>query len=143
MKLAEGSEDLVNPVFNNVSVISTAGLTEGDESAIRFVGQPYYNKGITENYPYVFYINTSGESKKLSQTGSIKGLRAYYLLPSTNNDGNVKAYFNDIASSIDEILGEGIDGVKAIYDLSGRKIDEDAPLVPGIYIINGKKVMVK
>ena len=32
---------------------------------------------------------------------------------------------------------------QGIYDLSGRKIDNDADLKSGIYIINGKKVMVR
>ena len=141
VKLPEGSSDIINPTFNNVKVVSTQGEIVGDEGAIRFVGQPYWNKGITENYPYVFYITTSGESKRLSQTGNIKGLRAYYLLPSTSE--GVKAYFNDIASSVDELPLDGIESAKTIYDLSGRKIEQDQPLMPGIYIVNGKKVLVK
>ncbi len=137
----DGSENIVNPEFKNVTVVNTEGETVGNDDVIRFVGQVYYNKGITDNYPYVFYITTSGESKRLKQTGSIKGLRAYYLLPSTSE--GVKAYFNDVASSVDELPVEGMDGIKTIYDLSGRKINQDSPLMPGIYIVNGKKVMIK
>ena len=51
------------------------------------------------------------------------------------------------ATSVDEVKGEStIDAsqngkVKAIYDLSGRKLSEIS--APGIYIVDGKKVLVK
>ena len=43
------------------------------------------------------------------------------------------------ATSIEEVEVEN--AVKAIYDLTGRKVNEIA--APGIYIVNGKKVLVK
>ena len=44
----------------------------------------------------------------------------------------------DIESAIDEVKGD--DGVKVIYDLQGRKVEKP---VRGIYIINGKKLLLK
>ena len=144
VKLADdATESIVNPVFANVNIVETEGVTVGDDDTkVKFVGQPYFNKSINQQYPYVHYITTSGTSKRLSATGNIKGLRAYYLVPESSN-GEVKAYFNDIASSIDEIATETINGNEAVFDLSGRRIDKSTTLMPGIYIINGKKVMVK
>jgi hypothetical protein len=43
-------------------------------------------------------------------------------------------------TGINEVKGEN-DEVKAIYDLTGRRINEIAG--PGIYIVGGKKVFVK
>ena len=43
-------------------------------------------------------------------------------------------------TGIDEVKGEN-GKVKAIYDLTGRRID--AITAPGIYIVNGKKTLVK
>ena len=43
-------------------------------------------------------------------------------------------------TAIEEVKGENVK-VKAIYDLTGRRID--AITAPGIYIVNGKKVFVK
>ena len=43
-------------------------------------------------------------------------------------------------TAIDEVKGEN-GKVKAIYDLTGRRID--AITAPGIYIVNGKKTIVK
>ena len=52
----------------------------------------------------------------------------------------------DVETGIDEVKGEnGTNGrrksnVKAIYDLQGRKVETPSK---GIYIIDGKKVLVK
>ena len=43
-------------------------------------------------------------------------------------------------TAIDEVKGENGEA-KAIYDLTGRRVD--AITVPGIYIVDGKKVLVK
>ena len=43
-------------------------------------------------------------------------------------------------TGIDEVKGENVK-VKAIYDLTGRRIDSIT--APGIYIVNGKKTLVK
>ena len=45
----------------------------------------------------------------------------------------------DVETAIDEVKGE--DGnVKVIYDLQGRKVEQP---VKGVYIINGKKLLLK
>ena len=46
----------------------------------------------------------------------------------------------DGTTGIDEVKGEN-GNVKVIYDLTGRRVE--AITVPGIYIVNGKKVLVK
>ena len=44
----------------------------------------------------------------------------------------------DVESAIDDVKGD--EGVKVIYDLQGRKVEKP---VKGIYIINGKKLLLK
>jgi hypothetical protein len=43
-------------------------------------------------------------------------------------------------TGIGEVKGEN-GNVKAIYDLTGRKLEKIT--APGVYIVNGKKVLVK
>jgi hypothetical protein len=43
-------------------------------------------------------------------------------------------------TGIEDIKGEN-GNVKAIYDLTGRKLEQIT--APGVYIVNGKKVLVK
>ena len=46
-----------------------------------------------------------------------------------------------IATGIESVVEEGTTVVEGIFDLMGRQYDEIT--VPGIYIVNGKKVVVK
>lgn len=62
-------------------------------------------------------------------------------LPATAVPSNAKALkFNFDTTGVEGVKVETA-GKKVIYDLSGRRVNEMAQ--PGIYIVNGKKVMVK
>ena len=54
-------------------------------------------------------------------------------------DASFKVTVNAPETGIDEVKGENGE-IKTIYDLQGRKVENPAT---GIYIINGKKVLVK
>ena len=64
-----------------------------------------------------------------------------YLPASANSEG-VKSYsfrFGEGTTGVENVEVEN--EVKAIYDLTGRRVEEIT--APGIYIVNGKKVLVK
>jgi hypothetical protein len=62
-------------------------------------------------------------------------------LPATAVQSNAKALkFNFDTTGVEDVKVETT-GKKVIYDLSGRSVNEMTQ--PGIYIVNGKKVMVK
>lgn len=133
--IVKPSVTLSNPTFNNVSITTTEGesMEAGD---FKFVGRLFKSELATDGT--VAYFTSSGEIKKLT-SGSINGLRAYILQPAETS--NVKAFF----------LGDettGINGLKLqdrshdVYDLSGRRINA-ASIHNGIYIIDGKKQLVK
>ncbi len=62
-------------------------------------------------------------------------------LPASAVTSNVKALKFDFNTTAVESVKVETEGKKVIYDLSGRRVNEMAQ--PGIYIVNGKKVMVK
>ena len=105
------------------------------------------------NYNYYLLLNASkGEAfywvaKEYNQTGAVgnthirceanKGFLA--LSAGTTNTGALSFRFGEDATEIDGVKGE--DGeVKTIYDLQGRKVVNPKK---GLYIIDGKKVLVK
>ena len=54
-------------------------------------------------------------------------------------DASFKVTVNALETGIEEVKGEN-GKVKTIYDLQGRKVNTSSK---GLYIINGKKVLVK
>ena len=67
--------------------------------------------------------------------------KAFLALPAgTTNAGALSFRYGEGTTEIDDVKGEN-GKVKTIYDLQGRKLSEITE--PGIYIVNGKKVLVK
>ena len=78
-----------------------------------------------------------------------KANKAYMVLPS-DKAGTTSSYsfrFDGNTTGIDEVEGENEElkgegeEVESIYDLQGRKLTEISH--PGVYIVNGKKIIVK
>ncbi len=109
-----------------------------------------------DNGNYVYAINKYGEWQKMGLSTPLVPFRVYLTM--ANKDGSP---LSDTAQLIrmrvvgeesedgttviydvevdEELKGEN-GKVKAIYDLQGRKVDTPSK---GLYIINGKKVLVK
>lgn len=78
-------------------------------------------------------------STSASQATKLKGTRAYIAAPIGTN---VKLFIDNEATSIDGISanGESLQG-NAVYTLSGQRVSHIN--AGGLYIVNGKKVLVK
>jgi hypothetical protein len=143
--LVKVSENVVNPVFNGVTVSSTKQNTE--TTAVDFI--PTLGKTTIEGD--VKSILFLGASNKLyhpsAENQQMKGFRAYFLLKGDAAEAR--------AFSLD--FGDGeTTGIKAIdnltisqsdncYDLSGRKIvkSSNGKMAKGVYIERGKKIVIK
>ena len=84
------------------------------------------------------YFISDGKLYKSAGETSIKPFRAY--LDATSAGAEVKLFIDGTATSIESINGaaEAEDG--AIYNLAGQRVGKAQK---GIYIVNGKKVIVK
>jgi len=138
--LVKPTADVVNPTFYDVTVVSTAGNTDGEEGDYQFAAQ-IYNKSLATDGT-IAYLATDGSIKKLT-SGGIKGLRAYFIIPASANANEARIHFmeeNETTgiNSIDN--GQLIMDNGAAYDLQGRKVQNPKR---GMYIINGKKVVIK
>ena len=91
--------------------------------------------------------------------GNVDGIGLYYAKLTDNKflNNGYKAYLSETTganltasfygfdwngtTAIEEVKVEVGNEVKAIYDLTGRKVE--AIIAPGVYIVNGKKILVK
>ena len=66
--------------------------------------------------------------------------KAYLVVPGASEVASYSFRFGEGTTGISEVKGES-GNVKGIYDLTGRRVENIS--APGIYIVNGKKVLVK
>ena len=140
IKWANG-DDIVNPVFNGVTIDKTkhdVSFTGG-----KFVGT-YESQSFTNANTSILFVG-DGNSLFYPKAGaSIDAQRAYFEL----SDGQLARAFNlnfgdsETTGILSTTNLTNYTNSNAWYDLSGRKLNEK-PVKKGVYVQNGKKVVIK
>ena len=131
--------------FKGSGTITKSGRTTVTAEYYRFVGQT--QKDNTEN---IYCINAAGNKFEQKATGGSLAFRPYFKADIFDRTTSSLAIGSDETTGIKGLtpnpspIGEGSD---VIYDLQGRRIGQwstlNSQLRPGLYIINGKKVILK
>ncbi len=122
--------------FEGVNLVAPAAEPKAEGTAIDFVGT-YAPVTVTAGD---YFVN-SGTLYKSSGATNLKAFRAYLTLKAGTDPNAVKLRIgSDTTTAIDAINAgaQTVDG--AVYNLSGQRVSQPTK---GIYIINGKKVMMK
>ena len=120
-----------------------------NDGSLKFTGYFYWNQTPPTNAYVVsrgkmFYLNSESTWKNLTGT--------MWKLEDDNNGGDKKLSVDfgdgDITNGISDITVEGENNVNAtgIYNLNGQKVSDGTStetLSKGIYIVNGKKYVVR
>ena len=131
--LVKPTANVVNPTYNGVIVQNTEGTKDG-EGDYKFAAQ-IYNKDLATDGT-IAYLATDGTVKKLT-SGSIKGLRAYFIIPAGASGARIAFIDGDETTGISEMKSLPVSN-DTIYDLNGRRVQN---MGKGIYVVNGKKVV--
>ncbi|MBQ7742633.1 MAG: hypothetical protein IJT90_06915 [Bacteroidaceae bacterium] len=139
IKWASG-ENLVNPLFENVTVTSTTNdFVSGD---VTFKGTYEPITFNADNHNILFM----GESNTLywPKSGAhINAFRAYFQLADGNQANNfVLTFDDDDPTGLQKFDSSEVRESESWFTLDGVKLN-GAPKLKGIYIHNGKKIVIK
>lgn len=152
--------EVVNtPVFTDKTIKETTPKTitrtckasDGEQLSYQFVGV-YDPKEVSGENNVRFVGGNQGTELLIPDgKGTMKGLRAYFVFPNNTNGNITLAKLNvedDSTTGINTVLRLEANvtdaNSSAIYTLSGQKVQmKNYSLIPGIYIQNGKKFIVK
>ena len=148
----ESGENIVNPVFKNVEIVHNAsGLYGGymDSDGCFYVLGNYnsyeFDPAYWEAYPY--YLTSEGNLKYSDQIRVMKPFRMFFMFYA-NDPGALEFNLNfddgDTQTGIVELDGDKRDNraPEGMFNLQGMKYNSK-PVQKGIYIENGRKVVVK
>lgn len=136
------------PVLVRVSSLKSSFTFDGVEikvatptfsqAGVNFVG----NYGGEITIPANAYYVKSNIIKKSNGSQKLKGFRAYFTVDA---DSSVKAFFENDIFIDDEATGivnlnDNLNKNEAIYNLAGQRVQKAQK---GLYIVNGRKVVVK
>ena len=118
------------PAFALNSVTTDEGYT------MEFVAEP---TTLTSGVEYDYYGFADGKFVKAA-VATANPFRAYIKVPHAANAPATLQWLGDEATGISDYKAEDGSAKKEVYDLQGRRVENP---VRGIYIINGKKAVVK
>ena len=152
--------EIVNtPVFNSKTIgvttpqtiTRTCEASDGETLNYQFKGVYDPTEVSGENNVRFVGGNQGTELLIPDGKGTMKGLRAYFVFPNNSNGNITLAKLNvedDSTTGINTVLRPEANvtdaNTSAIYTLSGQKVQKkNNSLMPGVYIQNGKKFIVK
>lgn len=128
--------------FEGVMLVAEPKPVTINKNDITFTG--FYNKATADKLgASVAAIGAENKLFKVT-SGEMKGFRAAFVLKSNTPASVIKLVIDGTATGIEDLV---IDGVKAngrVYNLNGQYVGNSLNgLQPGLYIQNGKKIVVK
>lgn len=142
--IVKPTKEVVDPSFTSVNIEATAAKKVGADG--------YFMQGI---YSAKTDLTTDGTNLFLGDgnkfykpagatTAKMKGLRAFFIVPQGTNLAALRANIDGATTSIDElttVVEQPIDN--RIYNLQGQFVGTSFEGLHGVYVQNGKKVLVK
>ncbi|MBR6121140.1 MAG: InlB B-repeat-containing protein [Prevotella sp.] len=133
-----------NLVLSEKPKADTYNNTHNDDYS--FVG--IYSPRAWENIGTEYYYGVSSGKlvKAKSNSSALNGMRAYFVLPANAYNARLSIQGIETMGIDSEALidGRALGGPQRIYNLQGQRVNSDERSLPaGIYIVNGKKQVIR
>ena len=142
--LIKPAEDKSELTFDKIELIADyPASTSIEDEGFQLIGT--YSPATLATDGTNLFLAAGAQLKKPSTNGNtIKGFRAYFKVPAGTSDA--KLSFGGIDTSIDSVTIDGM-SLKAdgqVYNLNGQRVGSSLNgLAKGIYLMNGKKYVVR
>ena len=138
--LVKPNEDIVDPVFSDVTLSATAPAFVDRGGDYYFVGT--YSPKELETDKTELFLTTAGRLAYPQNEGSsqIKGMRAYFKIPEGAEAMTLTIEGDSDSMGIYAIENGQLIRSNEVYDLQGRKVKQPTK---GVYIVNGKKIIIQ
>ena len=145
------SYDISSPVFGPVTIDAGTSAVESTDGTLSFTGS-YSPVSIANEDRSILFLGTDNTLYYPEAATTIGAFRACFQLlngitagnPDSNDPNTVRDFrlnFGDDTTEMESLNREPLIP-NHIYDLSGRRYDT-MPTTKGIYVVNGRKVIVK
>gem|GEM_PF-6137861 len=145
--LVKVNADVVNPAFSDVTISNTNDYISTVSNVVRFMPTSFGKTTLTDAKENILFLAEGDKLKHPSEAGqSIKGFRGYFLL--LGNAAHARTFHMDFGdgetTSVNEELRIKNEESAAAqwYTLDGVRLS-GKPSSKGIYIVNGKKIVIK
>ena len=125
--------EVVNPCFENVSIVADQPVTEGNEE-FSYTAQLFSSTLPTDGTKAIL---TSTKELKAITSGTVRGMRGYFNISPTIQNARI-SIFGDETTGIGN-MNAAIKTDDSIYTPNGIKLSHP---VHGLNIVNGKKILV-
>lgn len=142
--IVKPAKEVVDPTFTGVNIVASDPVKSG-ENGFFMQGTYGAKTDLTTDGTNLFL----GDGNKFykpagATTAKMKGLRAFFIVPQGTNLAALRANIDGATTAIDElttVVEQPTDN--RIYNLQGQFVGTSFEGLHGVYVQNGKKVLVK
>lgn len=141
--IVKPTKEVVDPIFTGVNIEAKAPVQLG-ENGFYMQGTYGAKTDLLDDGTNLFLGEGNKFYKPAKGSTKMKGMRAYFIVPSGTNLAALRANIDGATTAIDElttVVEQPTDN--RIYNLQGQFVGTSFEGLHGVYVQNGKKVLVK
>lgn len=141
--IVKPANTVVNPTFTGVNIVASAPVQSG-ENGFYMQGTYGAKTDLLDDGTNLFLGEGNKFYKPAKGSTKMKGMRAFFIVPQGTNLAALRANIDGATTAIDElatVVEQPADN--RIYNLQGQFVGTSFEGLHGVYVQNGKKVLVK
>lgn len=141
--IVKPTKEVVDPIFTGVNIVESDPVQLG-ENGFYMQGTYGAKTDLLDDGTNLFLGEGNKFFKPAAGSTKMKGMRAFFIVPQGTNFAALRANIDGATTAIDElttVVEQPTDN--RIYNLQGQFVGTSFEGLHGVYVQNGKKVLVK